>query len=215
MFTQQTLGNLVTAIRLVSSAKEVHKMAAKAAPVVSVIVERGAALSKKTGHRMAPSVVAAGALGVSADQVLYSAKSTLSEGVIAAWQLFVGTPFEESFSRICSGFDFGATNVVDQATAMLEELLLAAAYWLNEQEEAALPLQQFVVPNLFRVGGDLVMARSPAHARLVAAAAQYGCSVEELDLGNLYSWNNGVMGGEPQNFDPERVGGWQPAWLTD
>lgn len=215
MFTQQTLSNLATAMRLVHRAKEAHKMAAKAAPVVGAIVERGEALSRKTGHPMAPSVVAAAALGVSADQMLYSAKSTLSEGVMAAQPLFVGTPFHEEFNKVCSYFDFGAANVVDQATAMLTELMFEAAHWLNEQEEAVLPLQQFVVPNFFRAGGDLVMARSPAHARLVAAAAQYGCSVEELDLGNLYSWNNGVLGTEPQEFDPECVGGWQPAWLTD
>lgn len=147
MFTQQTLSNLVSAIRLVRSVEEAHELAVKAAPVVTAIVERGEALSQKTGRRMAPSVVAAGALGASSEQMRYSAKSTLSEGVMAAQHLFVGTPFHEDFSKICSYFDYGAANVVGEATAMLTELLLQAAQWQKEQEEAALPVQQFVVPN--------------------------------------------------------------------
>lgn len=114
----------------------------------------------------------------------------LLEGLRDAQPLFVGTPFEETIAAIIAGYVDGSPGAENSASVALVCLERGATDWLREQAEAALPLLKYTVASAF--GDFAVEAKSPAQARLVAAAGHYRCTVAELDGDGLRAFANGV-----------------------
>ncbi len=176
MFTQQTVNALRSLHDLTYKADELHRQTNRA----DCIESRDLLLSAATRDQL----MLVGSL------LRVLCVSALLEGLRDAQPFFAGTPFEPAIPQIIAGYVDGSPAAENSASAALAALERGATNWLRDHVEATQPLIKYTVSSAF--GKFTVEARSPETARLLAAAENYRCTVDELVAGCLRDFGNGV-----------------------